>query len=204
MANPQVFARTALVLLAGVGSGQADEVRYYQQNGVTYCETRRTIRERVPETRYEERQQTFYREELGTDIRSQFRSYWTPVTEYRWESFWVGRWNPLVRPYLAYRYVPRTHWEQRMETVKTPVPCRRVTPETRAVKVPIPGWRVVEREETRRVAVAIVPLDPAPFPAGGSLGTPRGEVGGIALLDEDPPRLGTNSGWRSSARTIRR
>jgi hypothetical protein len=190
-------------LLAG-GPVRADGVRYYEQGGVTYCETRRTVEERVPQSRMQERNETVYREQLVTEMHDSVRTCWTPVTEYRWEAFWVGQWNPFVEPYLAYRYVPRTHWQKRTELVKVPVTTCRLVPETSTVRRPVAGWRVVRREVISRVAVN-----------GGASGTPRGwvetpalarreVVGGIQKLESDPPRHGSRTVWRSAGGPVRR
>ena len=139
--------------LACAGSVCADEVRYYEKNGVTWCETRRTVEDRVPVSRMEERTETVYREQFTTELRDTTRTAWTPVTEYRWETFWVGRWNPLAQPYLAYRYVPHTRWEMRTETVKVPVNARRLVPETRTVRRPVGSFQTVKREVLSRMPV---------------------------------------------------
>lgn len=209
--RPLVAALVASLL--GVGSVGADEVRYYQKDGVTYCETRRIVQERIPQSRMEERVETVYRDKLTTEMRQTTRMYRTPVTEYRWEAFWVRSWNPLARPCVAYRYVPRTHWETRTEAVEVPVTARRVVPETRTVRRPVAGWRTVERE-----VVSCVPVGGSGVPVGGSLAarprTPvehpalarQGEVGGISRLglDGHPPRYGTGIAWRASTDTIGR
>jgi len=203
MASRRLMAALA-VLLLGAGRARADEVRYYERDGVTYCETRRTVQERVPQSRMEDRTQTVYREECTTEMRETTRVHRTPVTEYRWEAYWVGRWNPLVKPYLAYRYVPRTHWQERTEVVKVPVAIRRSVPETRTVRQPVAGWRTVQREVVSRVAVAgtptATPLTPIQAPALAR----RGQIGGVSRVDGAPPRYGANTAWRASAPTIRR
>jgi len=212
--RPLVAAWVASILsLLGLGFASADEVRYYQKDGVTYCETRRTVQERIPQSRMEERVETVYREKLTTEMHETTRLFRTPVTEYRWEAFWVRSWNPLARPYVAYRYVPRTHWETRSEVVKVPVTARRVVPETRTVRRPIAGWRIVEREVVSCVPVgrsgvqvgaglAAQPLTPVESPALAR----QGEIGGISRLGLDglPPRYGTGIAWRASSETIGR
>jgi hypothetical protein len=198
------------VWLSHAGPARADEVRYYEKNGVTWCETRRTVQERVPESRIEDQTETVYREEFTTELQETTRTRWTPVTEYRWEAFWAGRWNPFAGPYLAYRYVPRTHWEPQTETVKVPVNTRRLVPETRTVRRPVGGFRVVEREVVSRVpvggtrvpagtALASQPLAPVEAPAVAA----RPEIGGVWRMHNDPPRYGTATAWRASSDTLR-
>ena len=201
---------------------QANEtVRYYEKDGVTYRETRRVEQQPVVETRTETSNQTVYREESVTELRDTVRERWTPVTEYRWEAFWVNRWNPLAKPYMAYRYVPHTRWERSVDTVQTPVVCRRLVPEKRVVHVPVTRQRMVEREVISRVAVRSTPAPTvatrtttsaprvawAPPSRTGQLvpvASYRGPVGGVARLDEkDPPREGTSTAWQSSGTTRR-
>jgi hypothetical protein len=206
----RLIGAALLASLLGGGSAPADEVRYYQKNGVTWCETRKTVEERVPVSRMEERTETVYREEFTTEMRDTTRTYWTPVTEYRWEAFWMGRWNPLVEPYLAYRYVPRTRWERRTETVEVPVNTRRWVPETRTVRRPVGGFQIVEREVVSRVplggnrvsgggALAARTMTPVQAPAVAR----RVRVGGISQMDSDPPRHGTATAWRASTAAVR-
>jgi hypothetical protein len=198
-----VCAALGLVLL-GTLSARAADVRYYQQNGVTYRETRRVVEERIPESRMVEREQTVYREQFTTEMRPSTRTYCAPVTEYRWEAYWVGRWNPLAQPYLAYRCVPRTHWEQRIETVDVPVNVRRLVPESRVVRQPVAGWRTAQREVVDRVAVGRSPVRTFAAPAPAPVLASRPQIGGISRLDNDPPRLGVSTAWRASSATFRR
>lgn len=212
--RPLVAALVAALLsILGSGFASADEVRYFQKDGVTYCETRRIVQERIPQSRMEERMETVYREKLTTEMRETTRLFRTPVTEYRWEAFWVRSWNPLARPYVAYRYVPRTHWETRNEVVKVPVTARRVVPETVTVRRPIAGWRSVERE-----VVSCVPVGSSAVAVGGGLPAPpltpieppalarQGTIGGISRLglDDHPPRYGNGIAWRASSDAIGR
>lgn len=188
-------------------AGANEEVRYFEKDGVTYRETRRVVQQPVVETRSEASTQTVYREETVTELRDTVRERWTPVTEYRWEAFWVNRWNPLAKPYLAYRYVPSTRWERSTETTKTPTVSRRLVPETRTVHVPVTRQRMVEQEIISRMAVSgpantatpwtqpvmtagLVPINSASRP-----------IGGVARLESDPPRQGTSTAWRSSTTT---
>jgi hypothetical protein len=210
MPSRQLLAATLFASLLGAGSTPAEEVRYYEKNGVTWCETRRMVDQRVPESRMEERAETVYREQFGTEIRSSTRTYWTPVTEYRWESYWVGRWNLLAEPYLAYRYVPHTHWEERIEVVNVPVNVRRLVPETRTVRRPAAGFRTVRREMVSRVPVGAgralgdgTLIARSTLPAAPPAVAQRTAIGGISRMDNDPPRHGTATAWRASTRTVR-
>lgn len=146
-------------------SAKADETRDYEENGVTYRETRRVVNEPVTDIQCVEQQRTVgFREQLNVQMCDQTRSYIVPVTEYRVESYWRGRFNPFVQPYLAQRLVPYTRYETRVETVKTPVATRQLLPITSTVKVPVTTQRVVQREIISRVAISGAPTQAAPSP----------------------------------------
>ena len=51
MASHRWVAAALAASLLGAGSAQSDEVRYFEKDGVTYCETRRMVEHRVPESR---------------------------------------------------------------------------------------------------------------------------------------------------------
>jgi hypothetical protein len=198
-----------VVLCAAPWARGTEAVHYYAKDGVTYRETRRVVQRPVSETHAQQSTQTVYREENVTELRDTTRERWTPVTEYRWEAVWIGRWNPFVQPYLAYRYVPRTHWQRATETVKTPVVCRRLVPETRVVSVPVTTQRMVEEETITRVAVsgAAAPQLPWTQPTSTASLVPvpgdSGPIGGVARLESDPPRQGVSTAWRASSSTRR-
>ena len=210
MPSRRLVAAALFAAFVGAGPLRADEVRYYEKNGVTWRENRRTVEDRVPVSRMEERTETVYREEFTTEMRDTPRTSWTPVTEYRWETFWVNRWNPLAQPYPAYRYVPHTRWEMRTEMVQVPVNTRRLVPETRVVRRPVGGFQTVRREVVSRVPVrggrtsvggtlAAGPLTSVQAPAVAR----RSQIGGIARMQNDPPRYGTATAWRASTGTLR-
>jgi len=206
---------TAVVLLALAACAprsRAQEVVYYEENGVTYRETRQLIRCPVAETKIQESEQTVYRPQWKTETRDLVRTYHVPVTEYRWEAYWQGRFNPFVQPYLAQRLVPSTRWETRTETVKVPTTSYSVVPEKSVVRTPVTTWKTVERQVTARVPVAgrIVASSTTSSPSGAtgaqaaSAGGASPGMGGVARLDADPPRQGSNLSWRAAgAPTIR-
>ena len=219
----QIIPALTMALLGCVTTLYADEVRYYDQGGVTYRETRHVIQRPVLDTQIRETTQTFYRETYTTQIRESVRERWTPVTDYRLETYWVGRWNPFVQPYQAQRYVPYTRWEKATEVVKTPVACRQLVPETRTVRVPVTTQRLVDEEVITRVAVAGRPSPEVPWTTPSTTSPPSmglassaaaspstagrlvpvpesppatvtpGPIGGMARLESDPPR----QGWRA-------
>ncbi|HBO45072.1 MAG TPA: hypothetical protein DD670_14305 [Planctomycetaceae bacterium] len=212
----QTASAILLVLFASLPCWGSEEVRYFEKDGVTYRETRRVVQRPVYETKTQQSTQTVYREQNITEVRDTVQQRWTKVTEYRWEAFWADRWNPFSQPYLAYRQVPYTRWESSTETVKVPVVSRRVVPEQRVVNVPVTTQRMVEEEVISRVAVGgptmtMVPVasaaparttvpwtEPARTAQMVPIHRPTGSIGGVARHDNDPPRQGTNTAWRSS------
>ncbi len=199
-----VFGTAVWFACAGIAIPQ--EGQYIQQNGKTYYETRQKILRPVQETRYEERERTVYREEYSTAIEESQRVVHVPVTEYRWEAKWHGRWNPFVQPYMAYRLVPRTTWEPRAETVRVPVTQRNLVPERVVEHIPVTSRHMVEEEVIRRTAVLNPPagtrLGSDPF-AGETRVVRRPVIGGVSELKSDPPRSASGSEWRS-VDTVRR
>ncbi len=179
----------AILPLAFAGPIRADEVRDYEENGITYRETRRKVTEPVTEVQCVDRQTTTgFREQVNVQMCDQVRSYVVPVTEYRMESHWRGRFNPFIQPYLEQRLVPYTHWETRAETVKIPVATRQLLPITATVKMPVTTQRMVEREVVSRVAISGQPAQQIragsdPFAAPTATPAPVQQFGGLARYD---------------------
>jgi hypothetical protein len=192
-----------LIGLAGSSASGGDDVRYFEKDGVTYREVRRVVERPVMETRLQASTQTVYRQRDTVEWRDATRQRWTPVTEYRWEACWVGQWNPLAQPYLAYRYVERTRWVQSTETVKTPVIHRRVVPETQTVQTPVTAQRTVQQYQVvSRVAVDGAPASQGPWtePARmASVPQATNAIGGVARLESDPPAVGPSMAWRAAS-----
>lgn len=193
MAVHRLLAAAGVMLLGGVAV--ADDVRYVQEGGTLYRETRRTVQRPVVETRTQEVTRTVYCEQVTTETREQVRTYYTPVTEYVYESYVANRWNPFATPYVAYRTVPRTRWECRTETCKVPVTCRRLVPRTETVQQPVTTLRMASEEVVSRTAVS-GPATVAASSPGQPAGAPRQEIGGIARLDKGSP-------WGSAATASR-
>ena len=171
-------------------SARADETRDYEENGVTYRETRRTVSEPVTEIQCVDQQRTVgFREQVDVQMCDQTRTYFVPVTEYRLEAHWRGRFNPFVQPYLAQRIVPYTRYETRVETFKTPVATRQLLPITSTVKVPVTTQRVVQREIVSRVAISGTPTRAVPSPSSDPFASSTAvasrpvSVGGIQRMD---------------------
>jgi hypothetical protein len=157
-------------------------------NGQTWREVHRTVRHPQTETQCVDQQQTYYQQKCDVALCDTYRTYSAPVTEYRWESYWVGRFNPFVQPYLAHRLVPRTHWETRTEVVKVPVAQHSLVPVTRTVRVPITTERAVDYDVvvSRQLVAPQTTAVASNPPSGQSVA-----VGGVQNLDQNrPARIG--------------
>lgn len=169
----------------------ADEVRYFQRDGVTYRETRQTIRRPVVETQMQPREETVYREQVATEMRDNPRTVFIPVTQYVYEPRVHNLLNPFSPTYIAYHPVPRTYWETRTETVRVPVTYREVVPETRVVQTPVTSLRFVEEEKVDVVAVSPPAAPLLPQGQTPAVIARRDQIGGVLRLEGDPPRYGS-------------
>jgi hypothetical protein len=142
-----------LVLAVSCAGLLADDVRYFEKDGVTYQETRRVVKRPVVESHLEARESTVYRDKYTTEVQDTPRTIPVAITEYHWVPVWRHSWNPFAPPYLAYQMVPQTRWETRSDTVKTSVVRRQVVPEKIVQQVPVTTQRVVEDEIISRVAM---------------------------------------------------
>lgn len=202
-------------MLVAASRATAQDVRYYEDGGITYRETTQTVRRPIPHTEMQSRDVTYYREKYTTDLQDVTRTYQVPVTQYVYEPRVENRWNPFTQPTLTYRMVPRTHWETKYETVKIPVARRDVVPETVTQQVPVTTHKIAEDKVVSRVAVGTTAnsagtLAANPSGAGGSTfnasnSTNLGggdSVGGVSKLDPNQPRQ--NPDWRSGDSMLRR
>ena len=131
------WAITGLFAELVASTALADDVRYYQEGGTTYRETHSTVRRPVTEMTMQPTTRTYYRDQTTTQLQDAYHTYYVPVTEYRRESYWQGRWNPFTQPTLAERWVTSTRWEMRVDRVQIPVAQRTLVPETRTEHVPV-------------------------------------------------------------------
>jgi len=190
------LAATTFTLLVA-GQVHAQQSRVYDEGGITYHETRHVVQRPITETRIEERPRTVYRERYTTDTYDSHRIAWTPVTEYRWEAYWRGRFNPLAQPWLEHRLVPRTHWEARSEVVQVPVARRELVPETVNEQVPVVTRRFVDEEHISRVPVGPSSTRTASTPTTSGVSVARSnQIGGVANLSSDRPARSGDSEWR--------
>lgn len=177
---------------------QAQNVRYYEQDGRTYKETVRTIRRPVVQTEWQQRERTVYRQQLRTELRDTLRTYATPVTQHEWVTRMHGRWNPFMTPYFTHHLVPVTRWERRAEVVQVPSVATEWVPEKRTVSVPVTTQRMAEEKVVTRV-----PVDPpSASPSHQIVQRPQSvgtHIGGTAM-ESDPPRHGLQ--WRPPGGTV--
>ncbi|MCA9262943.1 MAG: hypothetical protein KDA60_03805 [Planctomycetales bacterium] len=198
----------ASVAISGNANAQQDQadVRYYKENGVTYRETTGGFRPRFPERAAD----TFPEAEIAR--RAAERPVYVPVTRYYWEPRWHGWWRPIAGPHLAYHLTPVTRWEARSTT--PPGDAR----ETWLSRVPVPptagnsAWSAAsprtndgQLESGGHLAGDATSAPPIAGPAVAGQSLPRTlnsaprsttyepptpAVGGIARLEQDPPRYG--------------
>jgi hypothetical protein len=190
-----------------LSSAAGDQLRYYQENGITYCETRRMVQRPVCETQMQQTTRTVYKEQYYTETKDVAQVSWCPVTTYRAETHWVGILNPFVEPALETQWIPQTSWQQRTQVVKMPVTCRKLVSEVQQVQVPVTTQKLVSQDVVvSRVAVGgpvprAVPQSIA-TPAQSFVGIPGSinggeQIGGIARLNQDPPRYGVGTTGRA-------
>ena len=156
---PELVASTAL----------ADDVRYYQEAGTTYRETHSVVHRPVTEMTMQPTTRTYYRDQTTTQLQDAYHTYYVPVTEYRRESYWQGRWNPFTQPTLAERWVTSTRWEMRVDRVQIPVAQRTLVPETRTEHVPVVTHSTLSTTTSSAACRWVVPIRrsrPPRSPAG--------------------------------------
>lgn len=126
------------------GSLAADEFRYFQQNGVTYRDRVVTQRVAIPETQYQDRQETVYNAQHLPAMRTETRTTYVPVTQYALESRTYGVW-PFRQPQTVPQWVPRTQWVPQIQTVQIPVQRKQMLPETRTVRAAQTTMRYIDQ-----------------------------------------------------------
>jgi hypothetical protein len=195
-----LFLLPAGMLLAAVADAQ--EVKYEEENGVTYKVTRHVVPRPVLETRVEQKEQLVYRDNYTTEMQPSERRYMVPITEYRWEPEWVNRWNPFAESYVTYRWKPVTRWEEKTESIRIPYTRRETVPQKVTTNVPVTTQRYVNAEYFSREPVSAKPPGPASstLSGEGDESVARRSAFGSRRYDSDPPREGE---WRP-AESIRR
>jgi hypothetical protein len=171
-------AFASFIALIFVATAAAQEVQTDPQTGQQYQITGRQIwKKPVSDTHIEERPYTVYTDRSTTEYHPTYQTVLTPVTEYQWEPYMAGRWNPFSSPHVEYKYVPHTRWDSRTEEVHIPVVKHDLVPEQRVMRVPVVTQRWVDEEHITRVPVS-----------QGSTMASTSQIGGVANLQNDPPR----------------
>lgn len=186
----------ATVVLAISQQTWAQDVRYYEQDGVTYREVRNTTQKPVVDVTYQNREETVYRQQITTKFEDYSQLSYQPVTTYRWEPRWHGWWRIFRGPHVAYHLVPSTSWQAQAHTVRIPVTKSHWVPETRVVQTPVKQLRMVDHDQVTRTAMGpAASQTTALTPANRSTLTyipptqprvaaqPRHAIGGIARLE---------------------
>lgn len=136
------------------------------------------------------------------------RRYAIPVTSYRWQACWRGRFNPFAPPYLVWELVPCTRWEWRCEVVAVPPPpgtLQTLEPRYRSIQAPRTAGGLQRLEEgPPRVGPRMADRSPtsasrlhSAMPSGGDAlaSTARGTA--------TPHASGLDQGWRPARASLR-
>ena len=192
------FFLFTFILFSGMllaAEAHSSDIRYVQRDGITYREVVDTYQRPVSETTYQNHTETFYQERITTEIKETQRTYYAPVTEYQWEAYTPLSLNPFAPPRIAYRWVPKTRWVPRIETVRMPVTNREMVPQTRTVSRPVTTLRMVESQRITRVAIADPPRNLNLSNSGTAIArqpiAQPTSIGGVSNLQNDPPRVGS-------------
>ena len=85
-----LVSSAALLALLTVSTRPAEaqtSVEIVDEGGVRYRVTKQVVQRPVSKTDWQEQQQTVYRERYDTQWQTNYRTYLTPVTEYRQELY---------------------------------------------------------------------------------------------------------------------
>lgn len=165
MLRLQVILVIGLTLVVATWSSAAEEVRYYEENGITYRETRAVAREpvRTPVATQPAKPAAVplarpaAQPQATTQQREFLRTCYVPTTYYVAENYWVGLWNPFDEPYIETRYRPVTFY--RAQTQRVTLPVAVCAPQTQVACAAVPQTEC--RQTVSRVAVATGPGDVA-------------------------------------------
>jgi hypothetical protein len=171
---------TALASLYWAGALTAQEVTYEERDGVRYQVTRQVVRQQVPTTVMQPRQQTTYVQQTANQTTDYNQLYYVPVTQYQTYYELRGRWNPFVTPYWEQVVEPVTVWQQQVAKVQLPSSQVTWVPQTQTVQVPVTEFRTAEQEIVTRVAVSATPSQTLaaaqPLPGSSATGYPTAQA----------------------------
>jgi hypothetical protein len=197
----------ALILLAAASQAApilADDVQYYDQNGITYRQTTQTVKRPITETHLEARESIVYRPRVTTELRDTPQSTPLLITEYHWTPVYRRTWNVFAPPQLTYEWLPQTRMETRTDIVKTACTRSEYVPEKVTYQAPVTTQTYVEDKIVSHVAVGRSPNAAANVAVQAPPSTDQNgvSIGGISKMESDPPRGGT--AWRPGNATLQR
>lgn len=142
---------SALLISAGCVTGVSaqntgSQIGIDDRTGVAYQRVERTVTKPVQETQMVTRQETRYTPRVVTETRPATRTTYFPSTQTVLEPYVANRWNPFVRPSLAYRFVPKTEWRAQTDVVHQTTTRTEYVAETTTRQVP----QLVTRMKTER------------------------------------------------------
>ena len=160
------FATITTTLLTNPSIHAEDAAGYYTDpaTGIVYRQVTKTVERPVVETTMETQEQTQLRPQTVTETKPEVRTVFTPVIDYHWEPRLEGRWNPFRQPTVAYRHVPRAHWQAQQQVINRTQTRTEWVTEKRTVQVPkrltrIERERKIDYEPVGRVAPQRTPAD---------------------------------------------
>ncbi len=179
------------------------QVRYFEQGGIRYQETRMVVPQAVRDVRYIDQQQTSYLQRTVTENKPITTTRMAPQVQYECVPRLHDWWRIFGQPYIAYHMEPKTVWVPQQQTIMQPVTRREVMPQTQTVKIAVPFLRFEEREKITTVALgpastlqgssqpSLTPINSTPTPTGSAMGAPRTYVpvpaGHVAAAVRRPP-----------------
>ena len=143
------------VAICGATASGQERPGYFTDpaTGIVYRQVTRSVERPVVETKIEQQEQTVYRPETVKETRPETKTVFTPVTEYQWQTYVQGRWNPFRQPTVAYKPVPQTRWEARSEVINRTQTRTQWVAEKRTVDVP---HRIVRMDREQKVEYEVV------------------------------------------------
>ncbi|MEM9643472.1 MAG: hypothetical protein AAF989_00650 [Planctomycetota bacterium] len=200
------FLATTNPLTASAQSANGAGMQVDPQTGTAYVAVRETVATPVVETRMVDRRQTTYTPRTVTETRPTTRTTFYPKTQTVLEPYVANAWNPFVRNSIAYRFVPRTHWQAQTDVVQQTTTRTEYVAETKTTKVPETVHRIEQRERIRHEPVGTVrSVQPSVSPDQAALAArlrpigsdqrvvPLGQSPAVAARTTSSPRIASTS-----------
>lgn len=169
-------------------SAAAQETRTVTIGGVPYQETYQTVSRPVARIDWQSRERTRTVQRPAGGVREWQRPVVVPRVTHEWHARRRFSWNPLAGPDVVYELLPRTVWEQRLETVRQPVGPLEPVPERWIVDEPV---RVLGFEQQRELVSRVPIQGPAAALANQTVPQPQpGAFGPANAFGRQPERIG--------------